>query len=175
MTDFLFQRRGLRALAFLLALLVCAFALSSCSPKVHRYCEIGLKLPSRFETTEAQESFDLALSDGRLFVGILRISFEAAVMDGIPATMTPLKFAEYYLDVTEKADKATPITEHGDVPYYTYIEENNGARYLFVPSFYFSIYAYFVITFITPIEEGEAPLGEILSYTETVFISYPDD
>ena len=87
MTDFLFHCRVLRVIALMLALAVCIFALSSCSPKVHRYCEIGLKLPSRFETTEAQESFDLALTDGRLFVGILRISFEAGIMDGIPATI----------------------------------------------------------------------------------------
>ena len=163
-----------RALSLFLLLGILLTA-SACSPdRAHEYCELGIVLPRSFEEVSAEESFDLALSDGSIFVGLLRISLDAAVEAHIPTTMTPLKLAEYYRVESELADTAaTDISEiatSGDVPYYTYLLGEDGNKLFYVPTFYVTPYAYFVITFISPSEISEVALSEILSYTSTVYM-----
>ena len=162
-----------KAFAILLCLAIC-LSVCSCSMRNIEFCELRFSLPRSFSEVDGGDSFDVALSDGEVFVGVLRISFDAAVESGIPATMTPFKLAEYYMSLTEKGDKATPVTEHGDVPYYCYVEENGGIQYLYMPTFYFSYYAYFIITFITPTSTDEDIVARLLSYTESVHLVYPE-
>ena len=55
---------------FLAILLLSSVLLSlpSCSSDKREYCEIGIVLPKEFQRIEAEESFDLAFSDGTRFV-----------------------------------------------------------------------------------------------------------
>ena len=96
-------------------------------------------------------------------VGISRLSHITATENGILATHSPLKFAEIYRDRTGH-DEA--IFEYGDVPYYSYVS-NKGYRY--IPTFYRTPYAYFIITFISQ-EGGEWGVEEILTLTRKVFL-----
>ena len=156
-----------RIFAFLL-LLALSLSFVSCSDGRREYCEISIFLPSEFEKTDAEDSFDLAYTDGRIFVGILRISFDAAASAGIPTTMTSLKLAEYYRRESEKESISADILSHGDVPYYTYIHGEEATEYFYMPTFYATPYAYFIITFITPSDFGEKATDEILSYVSSV-------
>ena len=159
----------LRSLA-LLILLALSFSLFSCSDGRREYCELGIILPSEFKSADTGENFDLAYSNGRLFVGILRISYDAAASAAIPTTMTPLKLAEFYLRESEKGEIASDVLQHGDVPYYTYTMGEGEGEYFYMPTFYSTPYAYFIITFITPAVIGEASTEEILSYVSTVYL-----
>ena len=76
------MRLLLRASALLAALSLTLFSLASCKKDtdvVREYCEIKITLPKEFTEYDAAESFDAAYTDGRLIVGIQRLSFDAGV------------------------------------------------------------------------------------------------
>ena len=158
-----------RVLALLL-LFSLSFSLLSCSGGNIEYCELGISLPEDFKKTDGGETYDLAYSNGVIFVGILRISHDAAAEVSMPTTMTPLKLAELHLLENGMAGENSEIREEGDVPYYTYKSGEGMADYFYMPTFYCTPFAYFIITFITPAPVGDASIPEILSYVSTVYL-----
>ena len=153
-------------------LLILSLTLTSCgSGDLKReYCELGIILPKSFSEAESGESFDKAYSNGDLFVGILRISLDYAAESDIPTTLTPLKLCEYYRRLSETESSSSDVALVGDTPYYSYVSGKDEGAYFYLPSFYVTPYAYFIITFITPVELGESLTAEILSYISTVYL-----
>ena len=89
---------------------------------------------------------------------------------GFLSTFTPRKLAEVYLGKLGKQIDGG-IEVRGDVPYFAYTDlGSDGASYFYMPTFYRTPYAYFIITFITPkVRESEGRV-EFLQYVSTVHI-----
>ena len=163
-----------KALSFIL--LICFLScLFSCQEKMKNvsYCEFGLSLPSYLEVYDSGGSFDLALKSEDLVVGIVRLSFEAAIDDGIPSTLSPLKFASLYRDLIEREDISTEPVQVGDVVYFTYTSDENGSELVYMPTFFKSFYAYFVVMFIGVSTDVESHVERCLEYGRTAYLEYP--
>ena len=155
----------------LLLILALSVSLCSCSrDKRVEYCELGIVLTKDFEVYESDGAFNLAYSDGNVIVGIARYSFVDCEEVGLLTTYTPLKLANVYLEklgrtVDEK------VKQRGDVPYFTYTETaSDGAQYFYMPTFYRTPYAYFVITFITPKSREVEGRVEFFEYIDSVYL-----
>ena len=155
-----------RALSLLL-ILVLLLSLTSCSDEVHaQHCELGIVLPKDFMEIDTDASFDLAYSDGDAVVGLTRLSFDAVFESGIPATVSVRELAELY-----QASHGVKhiIYAYGDTVYYSYTVERDGAVYIYMPTFYKTPYAFFVITFILH-GAGEWTAEEALALTSSVYL-----
>lgn len=133
------------------------------------YCELGIILTKDFETYDSGGVYNASYSDGKTIVGIARYSFVDCEEYGLLTTFTPLKLANVYLEMMDRTvDEA--VQKQGDVPYFTYTETTeDGSQYFYMPTFYRTPYAYFVITFITPkMREAEGRV-EFLNYIKTVY------
>ena len=99
-----------------------------------------------------------------------RFSFVDCEEQGLLTTFTPRKFAQVYLERLDRTvDEGVKV--HGDVPYFTYTDiASDGAGYFYMPTFYRTPYAYFIITFITPKTREAAGRVEFLEYISTVYI-----
>lgn len=134
------------------------------------YCELGIVLSEGFEPYDQGEIFNAAYSDGRTVVGIRRYSFVDCFEYGFLSTYTPEKFAKVYLDKFG-LEASVGVQMHGDVPYFAYTNiDAGGTAYYYMPTFYCTPYAYFVITFITPASRQVEGRAEFLTYTSTVYI-----
>ncbi len=159
----------MRRIAIILLLALCLPLVSCSRVKEVEYFELGIVLPKEFEPVAA-DAFHSAYSDSVSFVGITRYSFEDCVKNGLLTTYSPLKFAGVYLEMMDRTVYEN-IKEHGDVPYFTYVAtDSDGVELLYMPTFYRTRYAYFVITFITPLTRYNEAKNEFLGYTETVYI-----
>ncbi len=164
MTDF---KRLASLFLSLLLILSCVFLETSCGNRTFRFKEMGITLPSSFEEKDVpREVFDKAYSDGDMIVGFTRMSFMSSVMDGLPDTLTPRRFAEYYI---ERAVIYTELKMHGLVPYCIYTLGEAQTQESFLLSFYRTDYAYFIITFTVMGEFSERNIDRALSYVDTVF------
>lgn len=157
--------------------LICVFsflllAFISCKEEYdgrRKYCEIEITLTESFSDYDSEGAFDAAYTDGRLIVGIQRLSFDAGVDDGVPATMTPSVFAEYYL---ERTNTEAEILYHGYVPYAAFTMDSAQSSYDYLLSFYRTDYAYFIITFIAASPMSDNNLDRIFGYVDTVKYNY---
>lgn len=131
----------------------------------YSHCEIEITLSESFSEYEAKESFDLAFTDGRMIVGVQRLSFDAGIEDNVPATLTPLTFAEYYL---HRTGTEAEIFEYGYVPYAVFTMSEALESYCYLLSFYRTDYAYFIITFITAHTMNDNVKDEIFGIIDTV-------
>ena len=148
----------------LMALVVLYFALSG---EVAGFGELVLGLSPDFEKYEAADTYDAAYTDGEVIVGVLRLSYDACAAEGIPTTMPPRAFAEYYRTLALSGITAGETRSVGDAVYYTYTATSSlGVSFTYMPTFYFSPYAYFVVTYIVPTERFPAREAELLSYAE---------
>lgn len=163
------KRIKLPVILILIASLV--FSLVGCSnDKRVEYCELGIILTEDFITYDAEGAFNVAYSDGNTIVGIARYSFVDCEELGLLTTFTPLKLANVYLEMMDRTvDESVKV--RGDIPYFTYTETaEDGSSYFYMPTFYRTPYAYFVITFITPkVREGEGR-SEFFGYMDTVYL-----
>ena len=154
-----------------LLLISAVFSFVACAKKNRfEYCELGIVLNGDFEEYDSEGAFNVAYSDGNVIVGITRYSFVDCEEYGLLSTFTPLKLAEVYLGKMNR-ESDNGIEKHGDVPYFTYTEySDDGSAYFYMPTFYRTPYAYFVITFITPkMREGEGRV-EFYAYMSSVYI-----
>ena len=162
----------MRIKALISFLLIIAFVTSfvSCKSANVEYYELGIVLTNNFEPYDSGGVYNASYSDGKTIVGIARYSFVDCEEYGLLTTFTPLKLANVYLDMMDRTvDEG--VKKHGDVPYFTYTQTaEDGSQYFYMPTFYRTPYAYFVITFITPkVREAEGRV-EFLKYTETVYL-----
>lgn len=138
--------------------------------KLVEYCEIGMLLSPEFELYDHGGTFNEAYSDGKIIVGFSRYSFLNCVEYGFLDTYTPMKFAQVYLSKFGREVEGG-VQVHGDVPYFAYTaEHSDGSSYFYMPTFYCTPYAYFVITFITPASRQVDGRAEFLYYASTVHI-----
>lgn len=160
-----------KRLLTLLVLLSLMFSLLSCSKERRiEYCELGIILTKDFEPYDASGAFHAAYSDGSVIVGITRYSFVSCEEYGFLPTLTPKGFASVYLEMLDRGVDEN-LTMHGDIPYFSYTNtDSSGNKYFYMPTFYRTPYAYFVITFITPEINKEEGRVEFLKYIETVYI-----
>lgn len=152
-------------------LLILSLALTSCSnAEEFEYCELGIVLTKDFESYDSDGAFSVAYSDGSVIVGIARYSFVNCEELGLLTTFTPYKLATVYLEMLDRTVDEK-VTEYGDVPYFTYTEvDEGGTRYFYMPTFYRTQFAYFVITFITPSSRASVAREEFYRYMDSVYI-----
>ena len=156
------------SIVLILAILTSFF--SCTNEKRFEYCELGIVLTKDFGSYDSDGAFNVAYSDGNTIVGIARYSFVDCIELGLLTTYTPRKLAEVYLDMMDRTvDEGIEV--HGDVPYFTYTESaEDGSSFFYMPTFYRTPYAYFVITFITPKSREAQGRVEFLEYISTVYI-----
>ena len=156
-----------RALCLLL-LLPIFISLVSCGKKEYVYCEIGLELPRSYRKT-VTDDFDLAFEKNGKIIGIRRMSFDVVEKDGILATHSPYTLAELYRERLSVNGASTVFT-HGDIPYFVYSISDGISTYAYMPTFYRTRYAYFIITFICKNSIDEGGRVEFLNICDTVYI-----
>lgn len=149
--------------------LILSFGSCSKTQRVE-YCELGIILTKDFEPYDAEGAFNVAYSNGEVIVGIARYSFVDCESLGFLTTYTPKRFASVYLEMMDRTvDESVRL--RGDVPYFTYTETaSDGSRYFYMPTFYRTPFAYFVITFITPKTREAEGRVEFFEYMNTVYI-----
>ena len=140
------------------------FSFFSCSEEVFSYCELRLPLPDDFEQI-TDPNFDATYSNGNYAVAVLRISFVAAVMEGIPETMSVYEFGEMWL---ERSRRDANLIKDG-VVYCEYNDRVSGVEYFYVEAFYRSAYAYFVILFTTSADLEDTGRVDFLKYAENLY------
>ena len=153
-----------KLLSFVLALAL-SVSLISCSDGdgAFSYCEMSIPLTEDFYPVES-EKFDATYSNGNYAVAILRISFVAAVMDGIPETLSAHDFGEIWL---ERCDRDANMIS-GDLAYCEYYEDAGGIEYFYLEAFYRSPYAYFVVLFTTAAELESTGRVDFLKFAKNV-------
>ena len=161
-------RPASRAAALALVILLVLASLVGCAEKEYKleHCEFSLMLPEGFEECDTDDTYDAAATDGVNIVGVIRLSFEACMIDSIPTTMSAKKLAEYYRTEILKGIEVGETNNRGDVPYYTYVLSSS----TYTDTFYTSPYAYFIVTYITPTDLYEFEEEKILTYAEAVKI-----
>ena len=160
-------------LVTVLLLMALALSLVSCAEeKIFGHCEITLSLPDTFNEYDSEKTYDKAYTDGEMIVGILRISYSACSSEGIPTTMTPRKLADYYKDRALSGAEVGDVEVDGDLVYYCYkLGGEIDSGYTYLATFYFTPYAYFVITYIAADESFDALMPVMLSYARTFRIT----
>ena len=140
-------------------------ALVSCGggDAVFSYCELRIPLTEDFSEVK-NENFDVTYSNGDYAVAILRVSFVAAVKEGIPETLSASEFGEVWL---EKCERDANII-NGDIAYSEYYDDAGGAEYFYLEAFYRSPYAYFVVLFTTVSDLEEAGRVDFLKFANDV-------
>lgn len=115
----------------------------------------------------SDKNFDAVWSNGKYTVALLRISFVAAVNEGIAETMTPYEFGLFWID---KCELDANIINGGTVycEYYAYGTDGE-AEVFYLEAFYRTAYAYFVILFAAPVTEEEAGRVDFLNYAKSVY------
>ena len=159
-----------RRLLALIVFLSVVLSLASCSDVTAGWCELWIVLPHGFEETETDGAFDVAYTDGEAVVGITRMSFEAAIDDGIPSTLSPLRFAEEYKTRTGLDNYS--VKERGDVPYITYYTREGTEIFMHTVGFYKSYYAYFAVAFVVN-SKREAKYSEnLFEIFDSAYLDY---
>ena len=154
-----------RILSFVVLCAVFILSLAGCDRMMPvEYCELGIVLNIDFEPYDSGGTFDVAYSDGEVIMGVLRYSFVDCEEYGLLSTLTPQKLAEVYRD---KSGKTAEIFTEGDVPYYFY-STSDSLTYLV--SFYRTPYAYYVITYITPLTNFDSVFEDIIEYMTSAYI-----
>lgn len=156
-----------RSVLLLVCIAIAISLLTSCSDGdgVFSYCEAELPLGEDFRTL-SDENFDAVYSNGKYTVALLRISFVAAVNEGIAETMTPYEFGLFWID---RCQRDANVISDGVVycEYYSF-GESGEEEVFYLESFYRTAYAYFVILFAVPAEEEEAGRVDFLNYANSV-------
>ena len=155
----------------LILILSLLLSLASCSKEQRvEYCELGIVLTDDFTSYDSDGAFNVAYSDGKVIVGIARYSFVNCEELGLLSTYTPNKLANVYLEMMARTVDES-VNKHGDVPYFSYTETaEDGSQFFYMPTFYRTPYAYFVITFITPKSREDEGRAEFFKYMESVYI-----
>lgn len=164
------MRAGAISFIIIIALL---FSLASCynEPEGFGHAELRLDLPRSFTDYDTGDAYDAAYSREGMVVGILRLSFEMCRREGVPTNMSPTKFAEFYQK--RAGNIAGKIEVEGDIPYFTYtLLGGDNLSYTYMPTFYQSFYAYFVVTFITRTDDFESERVNISDYLTGVSLDY---
>ena len=148
--------------------------LVSCGDDSTKYshCEMVLPLDSDFYEIENSD-FDVAYTNGVAAVAVLRLSFAAAFMQGIPETFNTDEFGRFWLRQCEREGE---IKRHNGIAHCTYLQSDGKTSYFCLAAFYRTQYAYFVVVYTV----GESVKNEwesrFLNYISTTyFVDYKSD
>ena len=161
--------RSLRGMLALLLVLPILLSLVSCGSREYVYCEIGIEIPRDYKKVDAGKDFDLAFEKGDTMIGIRRMSFDDVLEDGLLTTHSPYTLAEIYRERIAVSNASTVFT-HGDIPYFVYSISDGYTTYAYMPTFYRTRYAYFIITYICKNTVNEGGRVEFLEICDTVYI-----
>ena len=153
----------------LLLVVAVLLSLASCTKRKQTYCEIGFTLPRGFVELSAPDDFDLAFENGGEIIGIRRLSFSTVLEEGLLTTHTPERLAEIYRERIGVGNAST-VFLHGDVPYFIYTLYADGGSYAYMPTFYRTQYAYFIITFICKNSIDEGTRVKFFGVCDSVYI-----
>ena len=159
----------LKTIIAILLIFPILLSLVSCGAKEYVYCEIGIKIPSGYRVHDAKNDFDLAFEKQNRIIGIRRMSFDVVIEDGLLTTHSPYTLAEIYRERIAVSNASTVFT-HGDIPYFVYSISDGQTTYAYMPTFYKTRYAYFIITFICKNTITEGGRVEFLDICDTVYI-----
>ena len=153
-----------KSVCIFLSFLLC-LSLASCSdgPRIYSHCELSIQLPESFYEYE-DKNFDVSYTDGTDAVAILRISFDAAVNEGISNLMTAYEFGEYWISRCQR--EANLIG--GDTVFCDYFEGDGASGQYYLEAFYRSKHAYFVVLFATAAKNSDKSYGKFLEYAGSV-------
>ena len=153
---------------FLLVIIAVSFQVVSCGDgdKPVAYCEMRIPLEDGFYSVE-NENFDATYTNGKYLVAILRISFVAGIGEGIPETLTPYEFGEFWLD---KCERYANMISDG-VAYCEYYDTEGDTEHFYLEAFYRSRYAYFVVLFGTDSARESDGRVDFLSYAQGVYFT----
>ena len=160
------MKRRIASVLLILALSL-GFLISCDDENEFTHCELTLVLDDSFAEEES-EDFDLLVSNGEVAVSLIRISFDAALKEGIPDTYLPDVFARFFMIKSERGDE---VKLYGDVPYYTYTEKVNGRDLFYTVTFYRSYNAYFVVAYATPLEYKDKYSQKFLEYAALAYFN----
>lgn len=148
---------------------VTLFTLFSCTEEKVRcsYAELAIDLPKSFEPYDQEGIFDAAFYDGETMVGMVRISFVAGYDNGIPDTLSPERFAQYYMS---NIGRTGNVDRRGDVPYFVYYNTDNSTTYFYLATFYRTLYAYFAVTYITEAKNEYKNTEKYLEYATSAYM-----
>ena len=158
----------IKRVVFLLVTVGILLTFTSCSsePSLLSYCEMRMPLGEGFYQTE-DENFDVVYSNGKYLIAVLRISFVAAVSEGIAETMTPYEFGEFWI---EKCQRDANLINDGAV-YCEYYGNSEDKEQFYLEAFYRSQYAYFVVLFASDSEAEDVGRVEFLNYAESIYFT----
>ena len=152
----------------LFLLLFLGFSLIGCGDSgVFTHCELSIPLDESFREKES-DSFDLLISDGQVAVGVTRLSFIAALNQGISDTYTAKGFAAFFMHESGKSDK---LDVYEDVPYYTYTEQGENTEMFYTAAFYRSMNAYFIVIFGCPADLSDERAEDMLKYAAGAYFN----
>ncbi len=163
------QKRIFKGVVAFLLIFPILLSLISCGKKEYVYCEIGIELPRGYRVYNAEKDFDLAFEKQNQIIGIRRMSFDVVIEDGLLTTHSPYTLAEIYRERIAVSNASTVFT-HGDIPYFVYSIFDGNTTYAYMPTFYRTRYAYFIITFICKNTITEGGRVEFLEICDTVYI-----
>lgn len=152
-----------KLLALFLAVLISLFSSSCGKDEIYSHCELIIGLSSDFDEVENKD-FDVTYSNGKYMVAIVRISYVAGMLDGIPETLTPLEFGELWL--TRCMRVATVMS--GNITYTEYYSGIGDEEHYYFEVFYRSKYAYFVVLFATLSKNETEGREDFIRYAESV-------
>lgn len=143
-----------------------SFGLFSCGED-YSHCELTLSLTEDFERRETDE-FDLMYSNGACACALLRISFAAAITQGIPDYLTAYEFGKTWLKICGRESTVITLPE---VDYCEYYESQEKTDYYYLAAFYRSPYAYFVVLYCVDKSLESEWSGRFLKFAKTSFFN----
>ena len=158
-----------KRLAAFFVFICLVLSLFSCGGEDFSYCEITIPLTEDFKSIETDE-FDAAYSDGTLSVAIIRLSFVAAVNDGISDTMSSSQFAAFWL---KKCERECEVTLVGGVDTARYTDVVSEEAYTTVSAFYRSKYAYLVVLFTVHSSAFDSYRDSVYEYISGAYFTDP--
>ena len=144
--------------------------LVSCSERKYEHCEIGITLDDSFKEYDSGKRFDMAYTDGRVIIGVLRFSFDACLKDDIPISMSDFTFAKFYRAKATEIEDVSEVELYGYLPYFTYtLEGTDGSVHRYVATFYTTPNAYFLVMYITPAENAKDNVEHIEDLIDRIY------
>ncbi len=158
----------LKRFAFLAVILaVCLGSVACSDERRFTHAELVLPLDGGYEEIESAD-FDKAYTNGAYVVTVLRISYVAAMTDGIAETLSAPEFAELWL---ERCDRSANVIKN-PITHCEYYDSDGVGEHFYFEAFYRSKYAYFVILFAADSDAEDAAREEFMRYAENLYFEY---
>ena len=162
----------LKRLLCLLLLLSVAVSFSACGQgNTYTVAELSMTVPKGYAPADNGGNSNLLLTNGQSTVSFKRLSFIDAEESGVHTGYTATQFAEFFL-INSEINGA--VASHGDTPYYSYYDNNDGVRLFSIAAFHRTPYAYFIIIYTTLASREEEGRRECFDMMETVVYNIVD-